>query len=172
MIIIHAGDCHEVLGVRAAPLSSDLAASRLLAAIADSNSMPEPLSKLRPHRRAQAKLEAIFHPASTAPLHALPDETVLYRFEQKTVGDLRHLIVDIENSAREIKLNGRFGMGRCQGRFCSKWTLDMLGEVSGIPQPPEALTGRRWPVWPLSIKSLAGLGHREDVGDSASTNTR
>jgi NADPH-dependent 2,4-dienoyl-CoA reductase/sulfur reductase-like enzyme len=165
MLIVHAGDCHAVLGARAAPLSGDLAASKLLAAMGDSKTSPPQSTDLAPHIRAQAKLAKIFSPVRSQTLEALPDKTILCRCEQMTVGDLRQMLLTKEISAREIKLNGRFGMGRCQGRYCAKWVLELLGDPNHDQQQ---LTGRRWPVRPVSIRSLAGLGDQEVARSSKS----
>lgn len=157
VIVIRAGDCHEPLGARAAPASGQFAADQLLAALQQSGTRPAPPAQLRRQARAQASLKSIFKPVSGIPLQSLPDDTVLCRCEQKTVGDLRHLLVRPEVSAKEIKLNGRFGMGRCQGRFCAKWTLDLVSEIAGVSYPLESLTGNRWPIRPISIGAIANL---------------
>jgi len=170
LLVVHAGDCHVVLGARAAALSGGLAARKLLRAMGDTETKSGFSSKLNPHIRAQARLAAIFSPVRTMPLKDLPDETILCRCEQKTVGDLQQMLRARNFSAREIKLIGRFGMGRCQGRYCGKWVLELLGEADGDIEQTQQLNSRRWPIRPVSIKSLAGLEYQENANKSAPTN--
>ncbi len=163
VLVVHAGDCHAVLGARAASQSGSVAAGRLLTAMGDPHAELSCSPALESHTQSQAKLAAIFSPVRPLSLENLPDETILCRCEQKSIGDLREMLVTRGVSAREIKLNGRFGMGRCQGRFCGKWVLDLLDEINGEPRKMEELSGRRWPVRPISIGSLTGLGQQQDV---------
>jgi len=166
VLVAYAGDCRETLGVRAAPADGDYAARQILAKVQDSNVVPNPSAELRRHSRAQARLRAIFEPVARIPLTELPDETVLCRCEQKTVGDLRRLAGSSDLTAKEIKLNGRFAMGRCQGRYCASWVAELLADSGGPPQSPESLTGRRWPVRPISIGAIANLSSATDDGAS------
>jgi hypothetical protein len=109
-------------------------------------------------RRTQANLAALFAPVRPAsPFCDLPDEIVLCRCESKTVGDLRSLCSQPDRlTGREVKHNGRFAMGACQGRFCAENTASLMAQLNpGEPQPlAEDLTGRRWPVRPVSIAAL------------------
>jgi hypothetical protein len=98
----------------------------------------------------------MFSPSCGGSLRALPDDTVLCRCENKTAGDLRRLPGFPDVSAHQLRLNGRIGMGRCQGRFCAAWALQLLSESGGELQDESELTGRRWPVSPVSIGGLAG----------------
>jgi hypothetical protein len=157
VVVVHAGDCREPLGARAAPASGRYAADSLLAALRPSaSSLHSPL-QLRRQALAQARLKTIFKPVSQPPLQSMPDDTVMCHCEQKTIGDLRQLLAKPGVSAKEIKLNGRFAMGRCQGRFCAKWTLELATEISGVSYKTQSLTGNRWPVSPISIGALARL---------------
>jgi hypothetical protein len=163
VVVVYAGDCREPLGARAAPASGRFAADRLLGALQNSGMSPSPPVELRQQARAQSHLKSIFRPISRIPLQSLPDNTILCRCEQKTVGDLRRLLANPHVSAKEIKLTGRFAMGRCQGRFCAKWTLDMAAEMVGVHYPPESLVGKRWPVCPISIGALARMTRENDA---------
>jgi hypothetical protein len=82
---------------------------------------------------------------------------LLCRCEQKSVGELRALLDGNDcPSPREIKLNGRFCMGACQGRFCADAVADLMASARpGTSRPLVAdLTGRRWPIRPASIASI------------------
>jgi len=163
VVVIHAGDCREALGARAAPASGRYAADRVLAALRPSASSLHPPLQLRRQAFAQARLKTIFKPVSQPQLQSMPDDTVLCRCEQKTIGDLRNLLTKPGASAKEIKLNGRFAMGRCQGRFCAKWTLELATEISGVNYTTQSLAGNRWPVSPISIGALARLAPESTI---------
>lgn len=172
VLVAYAGDCRETLGVRAALADGDYAARLILAKLQNSNAMPSPPAELRRHGRAQARLRAIFEPIARIPLTELPDETVLCRCEQKTVGDMRRLAEFPDLTAKEIKLNGRFAMGRCQGRYCASWAMELLADSGGPLKSPESLTGRRWPVRPISIGALANMSAATDGGAPHEFETR
>lgn len=164
VLVAYAGDCREILGVRAASADGDYAARQILEKLQNSDVVPSPPAELRRHGRAQAGLRAIFEPIARIPLTELPDETVLCRCEQKTVGDLKGLAEYPNLTAKEIKLNGRFAMGRCQGRYCASWAMELLAESGGPPQSSKSLTGQRWPVRPISIGALANMSFAADGG--------
>ncbi|MCH5373315.1 MAG: hypothetical protein JJ992_05025 [Planctomycetes bacterium] len=170
--VVHAGDCRQTLGARAAVTSGHDAADRLLTALGDrSGAEPSGSRLVRQHMRAQRVLAAMFRPSSGHPLRELPDDTVLCRCENKTFGDLRALPGFPSVSAHQLRLNGRIGMGRCQGRFCAAWALQLVSESGGELQNETELTGRRWPVSPVSIGSLAGAT-LPDIDKSARSETQ
>ncbi len=158
--VVHAGDCREVLGVVAAEADGCDAADRVVAVLsgvpADRSSAAAAVDR---ERRAQAILARMFAPAvPDEPIEALPPDTVLCRCEGRTVGDLRALVSGSDGlSGREIKHNGRFAMGACQGRFCAHWVAEAAARLAPEVAPPTArdLTGRRWPIRPVSIAALA-----------------
>ena len=115
-------------------------------------------TRVAEQRKAQALLSELFRPVNLAndPRH-LADDTILCRCENKTVGDLRGLLAQDGLSPREIKLNGRFGMGACQGRFCADTVMAVTAASRSASAPGDIaqLTGSRWPLRPVSIASLA-----------------
>lgn len=154
--VIFAGDCREALGGVAAIADGRRAAGAILAQLrGDEVSNEAAEATLERERRAQGALARHFD--FTGPdLSDLPDDTILCRCEGRTVGELRALLeADDLPSPREIKLNGRFAMGACQGRFCAEWTAAFLAaHTGGPPQPVTAFTGNRWPLKPISISSF------------------
>jgi NADPH-dependent 2,4-dienoyl-CoA reductase/sulfur reductase-like enzyme len=153
--IVRAGDCREALGAVAAEVDGKQAAQRVIARLRG-----EPAPKLHPmlnaERRAQDTLATLFRPHGDAVPADLPDDTILCRCEGRTVGDLRTLLAAHPGiSPREVKLNGRFAMGLCQGRFCADNVAALLehGGETG-PVSADALTGTRWPIRPIAIASL------------------
>lgn len=157
--VVHAGDCREVLGVVAAEADGHDAGDRVLAALAGRPVASGGARTVVRERRAQAILARLFAPAvADEPIEALPPDTVLCRCEGRTVGDLHALLADADGlSGREIKHNGRFAMGACQGRFCAHWVAEAAARLApeATAPSPRDLTGRRWPIRPVSIAALA-----------------
>lgn len=141
-----AGDCHEALGARAA-LEDGARAGRALAARLSGHAAPPESPALARERAAQGLLARLFHPVATPGPADLPPETILCRCEGRSLGDLRAL--GPAPSPRQIRLNGRFAMGACQGRVCGDW----LAELTGQPPP-----GRpRLPLRPIAIADLLAI---------------
>ncbi len=158
--VVHAGDCREALGVEAAIVDGRAAGMRVAARLRDMPSV-EPRG-LRRLRDAQAILARLFAPVQTAhPLTALPDDTVLCRCENRTVGALKVLCGGADGlTGREVKHHGRFAMGNCQGRFCADNTAALMAHLRPDLPAPHArdLTGTRWPIRPVPIAALAASG--------------
>ncbi|PJI40502.1 MAG: oxidase [Rhizobium sp.] len=159
-LIVRAGDCREALGAFAAEADGRRAGrtvTDLLSGKRDRAGLDHAVERAR---LAQATLAELFAPIHAAqPLRSLPDDTVLCRCEGKTVGDLRQLCSRADRlTGREVKHNGRFAMGACQGRFCAANTAALMAEINpdGPAPSTEDLTGRRWPVRPISIAALTG----------------
>lgn len=156
-IILHAGDCREALGAEAAIMDGRLAGQTTVGLLSGtSSSVPRDLGRFR---RIQATLSHVFAPASGAEdsLAALPDETVLCRCENRTVGDLKRLCGASDPlTGREVKHNGRFAMGACQGRFCAVNTAALMAKLRPdlSSTSPADLTGKRWPIRPVSLGAL------------------
>ncbi|MCA1968241.1 MAG: FAD-dependent oxidoreductase [Rhizobium sp.] len=159
-LIVRAGDCREALGAFAAEADgrrAGRAVADLLSGKHDRAGLDHVVERAR---MAQATLAELFTPVHGPQLlRSLPDDTILCRCEGKTVGDLRQLCDRADRlTGREVKHNGRFAMGACQGRFCAANTAALMAEINpGGPAPStEDLTGRRWPVRPISIAALTG----------------
>lgn len=153
VMVRRAGDCHEALGARAAAHHGERIAHELASAL---RGLPEPATAptgvLAREQRAQAVLRRIFQHDEKAPLHSLPDDTIVCRCERRTLRDLRSL--GPEPSAREIRLLGRFCMGACQGRFCAPWVRQLAGTGDTAALRDLDLMGSHWPAKPVSIRAL------------------
>lgn len=157
--VVRAGDCREVLGGTAALADGRLAAQAVLAHIgkaAPANRGPAAI--MARERQAQAALNTLFDYSGRDPAK-LPDETIICRCEGRTLGQLRSMLsADDPVSAREIKLNGRFGMGACQGRFCAEWVASFVAsQRDGSPPQTSEIVGSRWPVKPVPISAFITL---------------
>ncbi len=156
LVVVRAGDCRESLGIRAAVADGRHAARRVIALLSSREAdAADPI--VDSQRRAQSILADLFRPVGDAdPLAELPDETILCRCEGRTVGELRAMLAEGGPSPREIKLNGRFGMGLCQGRFCADNVLKMIASARDDGAIPAGRLSRdRWPLRPVSIAALA-----------------
>ncbi|EYR77950.1 FAD-dependent oxidoreductase [Shinella sp. DD12] len=163
-IVLRAGDCRETLGAIAAVADgrrAGCAVADLLSGRRDHADLERNIVRAR---AAQATLSALFAPIDPAsPLSDLPYDTILCRCEGKTVGDLRQLCNRADRlSGREVKHNGRFAMGACQGRFCAANAAALMAELNrdGPNPAAEDLTGRRWPIRPISIAALTGTASK------------
>lgn len=172
-IVLHAGDCREALGAVAAEADGVRAGRRvahLLKAGASSTSLDIEREVVR-QRQAQLVLGRLFKPVTpSAPLSSLPANTVICRCENRTAGDLYRLVERSDAlSGREVKHNGRFAMGACQGRFCAHHVAAVMNELTPNRPNVEArdLTGQRWPLRPTSIAALTNVASNDIQSDQS-----
>jgi len=82
---------------------------------------------------------------------AEPDDLIVCRCEEVTVGDIRKAIADGAVTVEGIKKRTRAGMGLCQGRTCSKLVSRILGSETG-KKPDEIQPDTvRMPIKPVSF---------------------
>jgi NADPH-dependent 2,4-dienoyl-CoA reductase/sulfur reductase-like enzyme len=146
--VLRLGDCREALGAAAA-LADGRAGGAALAARLAGAPPPPPDTDLAREVAAQARLARIYAHDGAQRLAQLPDDTVLCRCENRTLADLRAL--GPAPTARQLRLDGRFGMGACQGRFCAEWVARIAR-----PDAPQPLGMPRWPARPIAIADLLG----------------
>lgn len=145
--VVLAGDGREILGADAAILDGQRVAALMLERFNIRHRGSVDRKLLEGARHFQAALAELYR----APRAAPADETVVCRCEGLRLSDLKSL--PNVSSAREIRLVGRFGMGACQGRFCSANVADLkIGGSSAHPTSPP-----RWPLRPVSVAALARL---------------
>ncbi|WLR95550.1 NAD(P)/FAD-dependent oxidoreductase [Shinella zoogloeoides] len=158
ILIERAGDVREVLGAHAAEADGTRAGHTIAARLTGRPVQGEP-SAIARARTFQAALAGLFSPATgSANLADLPAETVLCRCENRTVGELKGLLSGPDAlSPRELRLNGRFGMGACQGRFCMDHTLAVVEALRPAAHSLDAAAvgGHRWPLRPVCLSALA-----------------
>lgn len=147
--VIRLGDCREALGAAAA-LADGRAGGAALAAQLTGNPHPPPSRELARQQQAQALLARLYAHDGTDRLRDLPAETVICRCENRTLGDMRAL--GAQPSIRELRLDGRFAMGACQGRFCAEWVGRLIGRDAAPPLT--RLGAPRWPASPIPVADL------------------
>lgn len=145
--VLRIGDCREALGARAA-LADGRAGGARLAALLMGTPVDGAAPEVDRQRAAQALLARIFAHDGETRLTDLPQDTVLCRCENRTLADLYAL--GPAPTVRQLRLDGRFGMGPCQGRFCAEW----VGKLArpDLNRPDLARLGAdRWPNRPILI---------------------
>jgi len=145
--VIRVGDCHEALGARAA-IADGRAGGAALAAQLLGRPAPAADPEIKRQRDAQARLAQIYTHNGAERLHHLPGDTVICRCEARSVDDLRAL--GPSPTARQLRLDGRFAMGPCQGRFCADW----VNQLSGTKPPQSGIGAARWPARPIAVADL------------------
>lgn len=154
-MVVRAGDCRKALGGTAAIADGTRAGQAVVSSLLGKAyaSGPKSAKILNREQKAQATLARLFD--FTADTKGIADDTIICRCEGKTLADLKAIIADADRpSPREVKLNGRFGMGSCQGRFCNEWVAHLMAEDGATPAAPEAFQGLRWPIRPVPISSF------------------
>lgn len=155
--VVRLGDCREALGARAA-LADGRAGGAALAARLLGRPVPAPDPELARQRAAQALLSRLYAHDGVARLADLPGDTVICRCEARTVNDLRAL--GPNPRARQLRLDGRFAMGPCQGRFCGDWVARLASpdrrgpDIPNPDIPNPGIGAPRWPARPIAVADL------------------
>jgi thioredoxin reductase len=87
-------------------------------------------------------------------ISAIPDETVICRCEDVTMGNIKKALLDGFQTPGAIKRATRIGMGRCQGRICGSVLYDIVAAYTKKPGSKIPLLSVRPPVKPISLGSL------------------
>ena len=80
---------------------------------------------------------------------AVPDDLIVCRCEEVTVGDIKKAIAEGAVTVEGIKKRTRAGMGLCQGRTCSKLVSRILGSETGIKADQIKPDTARMPIKPV-----------------------
>lgn len=160
--VLRVGDCRETLGARGALFDGQRGAAKMMALLGTSEARSatygadaDLTEAVRPdvaarERAAQDALARIFANTADRRLADLPADTMICRCEQRTLADLRAL--GANPTDRALRLTGRFGMGACQGQFCTPWVRTL--SESGAPNL--RLGAARLPARPIPIAELLG----------------
>ena len=153
--IFAVGDCAGLGGAPAACAEGRIAGCSAAARSGhgDGRGLAADRRALRRHRRFQDALWQL-HDLSPAPLDSLPEDTVLCRCEEVTVGETLAGYALTPGHLGTLKRTTRIGMGPCQGRYCAPAAARMIAERTG-----EALTDRsffapRVPVKPVTVNAI------------------
>ena len=128
-----AGDGAGIMGADAAQMAGERAA---LAVLEDSGVAIDPLrpalleQQLAGIQRFRHGLETAF-PFPEQWAAQAPDELILCRCEEVSVGDVRAVVDEGHWEINRVKAHCRVGMGRCQGRMCGLAAAEVVAERSG-----------------------------------------
>ena len=84
----------------------------------------------------------------------MDDNMIICRCEEVSLGDIKATACKYEQSAREIKLRTRAGMGYCGGRTCRPAVDAVLEEVTGEKPSNKIPLKAQPPVRPVSLSTL------------------
>ena len=87
----------------------------------------------------------------------IPDETLVCRCEDVTMGDIRREAANGYDTPATLKIALRSAMGDCQGRICGPVVYDILAALTGRRQDAMTPLVVRPPVKPVSVGSLASF---------------
>jgi len=128
-----AGDGAGIMGADAAQMAGERAA---LALLEDAGIAVDPRraavleQQLAGIQRFRHGLETAFpFPAQWAA--QAPDNLILCRCEEVSVGDVRTVVDEGHWEINRVKAHCRVGMGRCQGRMCGLAAAEIIAERSG-----------------------------------------
>ena len=160
MLVRKSGDCLEINGGRAAEIDGARTGQEIAGMLLGKDLIDPGLTrKLDRHRDAQRTIAEIYANNAVKELANLQSDTVICRCENRTLNDLEALN---DQTAKEVRLVGRFGMGACQGRFCTHW-VEKLRETN--ENNSSAKASNRWPVRPVSIRSLVEADYVNSITD-------
>ncbi|MDY0831134.1 FAD/NAD(P)-dependent oxidoreductase [Pseudomonas sp. SED1] len=128
-----AGDGAGIMGADAAQMAGERAALALLedtGVAIDSRRPPVLEQQLARIQRFRHGLETAF-PFPEKWAAGAPDELILCRCEEVSVGEVRAVVDEGHWEVNRVKAHCRVGMGRCQGRMCGLATAEIIAERSG-----------------------------------------
>lgn len=158
---VRAGDCREVLGASAAIVDGRRAARAVAAHLglpwaADAPHIDARLeARLQRERRTQAALHALL----ASPSRPLEGDPIICRCEGLRQSDL--LAFSGPCTAKELRLQGRFGMGACQGRSCHRAVAELSGGPAVAGPALDEAQVPRWPLRPVSVSAMAAYAPPE-----------
>ena len=116
------------------------------------------LAKLRKERHHHLQFGKYFNLLYRIPGAAyldIPDDTLVCRCEDVTMGDIKKAVANGFNTPATLKIALRSAMGDCQGRICGPVIYDILAALTGRTPHEQTPLVIRPPVKPVSIESLA-----------------
>jgi NADPH-dependent 2,4-dienoyl-CoA reductase/sulfur reductase-like enzyme len=150
-----AGDGATIGGADAAEASGALAAHAILSDLAE----PQDVAAIRPLARRVARLRNFQRGLArafawpVAQIRAQPDETMLCRCENVTIGEVRQAMARALGpvEVNRVKAMTRCGMGRCQGRVCGPALQEIVAGISGLDGASAGRLRGQAPVKPIAL---------------------
>lgn len=158
-----AGDCTRLLGADGAEVAGSLAAKAVISDLmqrAPSSETALQLRLLQRNRRFASGIARAF-PLPSQNIAEIPDDTILCRCEEVTVGEVRAAATELgAEEVNRAKAFSRAGMGRCQGRFCGAASQEIVSAQRKVPVESAGRLRSQAPVKPLPVSML--IGARDD----------
>ncbi|MFC6339925.1 NAD(P)-binding protein [Pseudomonas sp. CCM 7891] len=148
-----AGDGAGIMGADAAHMAGERAALALLEDLGmalDHRRGPVLEQQLASIQRFRHGLETAF-PFPQAWAANAPDELILCRCEEVSVGDVRAVVDEGHWELNRVKAHCRVGMGRCQGRMCGLAAAEIVAQRSGRALESIGRLRGQAPIKPLSF---------------------
>ena len=127
---------------------------------ADRQAYETHIRRLRHQRRQQVRLGRFLNQlCRLEPDNYLdiPEETVICRCEEITMGEIRRQLNHGFTTMHSIKKATRCGMGYCQGRTCAPILFDLITAFSRQPPRQVGTFSARAPVKPVTLGALAQM---------------
>src|SRR6056297_293586 len=149
------GDCCGLGGAPAAAAEGRIAGAAAAAACAftSKENLGSSHRALARARRFQKRLWALHDPAPRT-LETLPDNTLICRCEEVTLGQFRSGMADDADHIGAVKRVTRVGMGCCQGRYCGPVAARLVANATGRSLTDHSYFAPRVPIKPVSIGTL------------------
>ena len=149
------GDCAGLGGAPAARVEGHIAgrAAAAEAGFWDADNAGAHQRELRRHRRFQSRLWRL-HDIAVKETEHLPDDVLVCRCEEITLGQIRKTIGEQPGHLGTLKRSTRAGMGRCQGRYCAPVLARLIANQSGQDLEDNSFFAPRVPIKPVSIASI------------------
>lgn len=158
--IFAAGEITGVAGAQKAMIEGQIAALAILQRVGrlSEEQCRHPLHRLQRQLRQQLHFGRSFNTLYGPSRHdyrQIPDETVICRCEDVTMGDIRRAVQQGFATPVALKQALRVGMGDCQGRTCTAVILEILAALTDAAPETIPLPTVRPPIKPASTASLA-----------------
>jgi NADPH-dependent 2,4-dienoyl-CoA reductase/sulfur reductase-like enzyme len=160
--IFAAGEITGIAGALKSICEGEIAALAILRrqgrmAEADYEKKMAKLSRQRYHHLQFGKYFNLLYDIPAAAYLDIPDDTLVCRCEEVTMGDIRRAVANGYDTPATLKIALRSAMGDCQGRICGPVIYDILAALTGRSQAEMTPLVVRPPVKPVSLKSLASF---------------
>ena len=146
-----AGDGAGIMGADAAEMAGERAALALLEDMGitiDSERGPQLERQLARIQGFRVGLEAAF-PFPEQWASQAPDDLMLCRCEEISVGEVRQVVAQGHTDINRIKAHCRVGMGRCQGRMCGSAAVEIIAQAAACSPQQVGRLRAQAPIKPL-----------------------
>jgi D-hydroxyproline dehydrogenase subunit alpha len=158
--IFAAGETTGIGGAEKSIVEGKLAAYSILHKLEkiDEDQYREHILPLQKERKRYQQFACRFNALSDVSepaMESIPDDTILCRCEDITVGEVKKAVDRGCKTLVAVKRALRTGMGICQGRTCGPVLSRLIGNYTGTPVEEQTPLSVRWPVKAVPLEVLA-----------------